>query len=116
MNRIKPLVKKLIGTEDPEELMLEILEVLSQSTTNTPEVGKFYTFVYSPKTNFLRYDSHPLVGVTGVYSWGFTGFNFHWGEPRQYTSGEVIGPLYIVDKSELSDLRRIPFRKIQINN
>ena len=115
MNRIKPLLKNLYGTEDAEDLMLEILDVLKQTTTS-PEAGNFYTFVYRPKTPRVRYDAHPLVAVTNVYSWGFSGINFHWGEQRQYTLEEVIGPLHIVDKNEVSDLRRIPFGQIKINN
>lgn len=115
MNRIKPLLKNLYGTEDADDLMLEILDVLKE-TTRSPEAGKFYTFVYRPKTPRVRYDAHPLVAVTNVYSWGFSGINFHWGEQRQYTLDEVIGPLHIVDKNEVGDLRRIPFGQIKINN
>jgi len=115
MNRIKPLLKNLYGTENADDLMLEILDVLKE-TTSSPEVGKFYTFVYRPKTPRVRYDAHPLVAVTNVYSWGFSDINFHWEERRQYTLEEVIGPLHIVDKNEVSDLRRIPFGQIKINN
>jgi hypothetical protein len=32
MNRIKPLLKKLYGTEDADDLMLEILDVLKETT------------------------------------------------------------------------------------
>ena len=115
MNRVKGLVKKLIGTEDPDDLMLEILDVLKQTATKA-EVGKFYTFVYRPKTLRIRYDANPLVAVTNVYSWGFSGINFHWGEQRQYTMEEVIGPLHIVDRNEVGDLRKIPYGRIRINS
>jgi len=115
MNRIKPLLKNLYGTEDADDLMLEILDVLKQ-TTGSPEAGNIYTFVYKPKTPGIRYDANPLVAVTNVYSWGFSGINFHWGEKRQYTLEEVIGPLHIVNKNELGDLRRMPFGQIKINN
>jgi hypothetical protein len=57
-----------------------------------------------------------LVAVTNVYSWGFSGINYHWEKRRQYTLEEVIGPLHIVDKNEVGDLRRIPFGQIKINN
>ncbi len=114
-NRIKPILKDLIGTEDPDDLMLEILEVLKE-TTSSPEAGNFYTFVYKPKTPNIRYDANPLVAVMNVYSWGFSGINFHWGENRQYTFQEVVGPLHIVDKNEVDDLRRITFMRIRINN
>ena len=114
-NRIKPILKDLIGTEDPDDLMLEILDALKE-TTSSPEAGNFYTFVYKPKTPNIRYDSNPLVAVMNVYSSGFSGINFHWGENRQYTFQEVIGPLHIVDKNEIDDLRRITFMRIRINN
>ena len=35
-NRIKPILKDLIGTEDPDDLMLEILDALKE-TTKTDE-------------------------------------------------------------------------------
>ena len=115
MNRIKPLLKKLYGTEGADDLMLEILDVLKQ-TTSSPEAGNIYTFVYRPKTPRVRYDANPFVAVTNVYSWGFSGINFHWEKKRQYNLQEVIGPLHIVNKNELGDLRRMPFGQIKINN
>ena len=42
--------------------------------------------------------THPLVAVTDVFSWGFRGLNYHWGEMRQYTFPEVVGGLYQVDE------------------
>jgi hypothetical protein len=113
-NRIKPLLKKISRTGDPEDLMLEVLEVLTETTT-TPEVGKYYTFIYAPKTPGLRYDAHPLVAVTSIESWGFKGINFHWPGPRQYTTEEVRGLLHLVRQEELRDLRTIPFGVIRLN-
>ena len=49
-NRIRGVVNNLIGTEKPEELMLEIMEALNNTVTPVPDVGKYYTFVYNPKT------------------------------------------------------------------
>jgi hypothetical protein len=114
-NRIKSLVKDLYGTESAEDLMLKIRNVLKE-TTNTPQAGNFYTFAYRPKTPRMRYDAHPLVAVTNVYSWGFSGINFHWGEQRQYTFEEVLGSLHFVNKNEVEDLRRIPYGQIKINS
>ena len=51
-----------------------------------------------------------------VFSWGFRGLNYHWGEMRQYTFPEVIGGLYQVDEMELRDLRTLPFVKILLNS
>ena len=80
----------MIGTEDPDDLMMEIIDVLEEGE-KTPEAGEFYVFVYNPKTPNIRYDQNPLVAVTAVYPWGFKGINFHWGEARQYTWSEIAG-------------------------
>ena len=70
-----------LRTNDPEEMMLEIMELLNDTVTPIPDVGKFYTFVYTPKTPNIEYDQHPLVAVTDIFSWGFRGLNFHWQKP-----------------------------------
>lgn len=115
INRIAPLVKKLIGIETADDLMLEVLNVLTE-TKEPPVAGKFYVFVYNAKTPNSRYDQNPLVAVTDVYKWGFKGFNFHWEEMRQYTWDEVAGGMYEVYKEEVDDLRRIPFKNIRLNS
>lgn len=111
-NRVAPLVKKLIGTESADDLMLELLNVLTE-TKSPPKVGKFYVFVYNAKTSSIRYDQNPLVAVTEVYKWGFKGLNYHWGEIRQYTWDEVAGGMYEVYQEEIADLRRLPFGNIR---
>jgi len=115
-NRIRGVVSNLIGTEKPDDLMLEIMEALNNTVTPVPDVGKYYTFVYSPKTNNIEYDAHPLVAVTDLFRWGFRGINFHWGSYRQYTWNEVVGQLYEVYPEELADAREIPFGKIGLNS
>lgn len=117
INRIRKISDNLVGKEDPDDLMLEILDTLKESG-KVPEVGKYYVFVYTPKTPNIQYDQNPLVAVTDVYSWGFRGINFHWrgGQVRQYTWSEVPGQLYEIYRSELKDLYQIPFAKIRINN
>ena len=116
MSRIAPLVDSLLGTEDADDLMIEIMDVLGDSEGSLPEVGKLYVFVYQPKTAGIRYDQNPLVAVTNIYEWGFKGINFHWGQSRQYTFQEVVGQLYQVTNEELQDLNTIPFAKFRINN
>ena len=106
----------MTGTEEPDDLMLELLEIVGNRVTPVPDVGKFYTFVYSPKTPNIQYDAHPLVAVTDLFQWGFRGLNFHWGETRQYTWNEVIGQLYEIFPEELSDAQEIPFGKIGLNS
>jgi hypothetical protein len=107
-NRITPIVKKLIGTENSNDLMNEIMNVLTE-TPMPPRAGRIYVFIYNAKTPNKPYDKNPLVAVTKVFSWGFTGFNYHWNEVRQYTWDEVASGLYEVYSEELSDLRKLPF-------
>ena len=114
MSRIAPALDDLIGIEDPDDLMVEIIDLLSES--GTPQAGNYYTFVYRPKTSGIRYDQHPLVAVTNVYSWGFVGVNFHWGESRSYTFNEVVGGVYQVTADEIKDLQALPFGKYRLNS
>lgn len=109
-NRIRGILQRLIGTEDPEDLMLEIMDALDVSGF-IPDPGKYYTFVYNAKTPGIRYDQHPLIATTNVTMKGFSGFNYHWGKMRNYTWNEVAGQLYEVDPGELADLREIPYAK-----
>ena len=114
-NRVRSVIDNVIGNEDPDDLMLEIMSVLQESG-RVPQAGKYYTFVYNPKTPNIYYDQNPLVAVTEVYKWGFKAINFHWGELRQYTWSEVAGQLYEVYPDELADLREVPFANIRLNS
>jgi len=104
-----------LRTNDPEEMMLEIMDLLKDTVTPIPEVGKFYTFVYNPKTPDIQYDQHPLVACTALEQWGFKGINFHWRQSRNYTWNELAGQLYIVEWNELDDLLAIPYGKFMLN-
>jgi hypothetical protein len=115
-SRIQPLIDKLTGVEDPDDLMIEIMEVLPETVDSTEvEVGNFCTFVYQPKTPFIKYDQNPLVAVVAKYNWGFRGINYHWGSYRNYTNEEVIGSIHLVNSSEVSDLRSIPYQNYRLN-
>ena len=115
-NRIREYLSDLNNrTNDPEEMMMEIMEVLNDTVTPIPEVGKFYTFVYNAKTPDITYDQHPLIACTDLQSWGFKGLNFHWRQSRNYTWEELAGQLYIVDYDELDDLLRFPYGKFILN-
>jgi hypothetical protein len=89
MSRIQPLIK------------IDSTEV---------EVGNFCTFVYQPKTPFIRYDQNPLVAVVAKFNWGFRGINYHWGSYE-----EVVGAVHLVNSSEVSDLRTIPYQNYRLN-
>ena len=114
-NRITPVLDGLYGTENPDDLATEVLDVLTEGG-KVPEVGNYYVFIYKPKTPYIQYDQHPLVAVFDVFEWGFRGLNYHWGEVRQYTWNEVIGGLYKVSSLELRSLRTIPFARFRLNS
>ena len=109
-NRIEAIKDKLTSS-DPEDLMLEIMDALSNTVEAIPSVGNYYTFVYNAKTPNVQYDQHPLVAVTDIFSWGFRGINFHWQSSRNYTWNELAGQLYMVKSIELDDLLAIPYAK-----
>ena len=111
-NRVREYLSDLNNrTNDPEEMMMEIMEVLNDTVTPIPEVGQFYTFVYNAQTPNITYDQHPLIACTDLQSWGFKGLNFHWRQSRNYTWEELAGQLYIVQNNELDDLLAIPYGK-----
>ena len=114
-NRVRAVLDGIVGNENPDDVMLELLEVLQESG-KIPQAGKFYIFVYNAKTPNVQFDQNPLVAVTNVFQWGFKGINMHWGETRQYTWDEVAGSLYEVFPSEIKDLQALPFANFRINN
>ena len=116
MSRLSSIVENSIGTDDPDDLMLDMMEALNDTVTPIPDVGQFYVFVYNPKTPGIRYDQNPMVAVTDIFSWGFRGINFHWGTPRNYTWMEIAGQLYEVTNEEINDLEKIPFAKFRLNS
>ena len=116
MNRIEEVHDDLEkALNDPEEMMLIIMEALNSTVTPIPEVGQFYTFIYNAKTPNITYDQHPLIACTDLQSWGFKGLNFHWRQSRNYTWEELAGQLYIVDYNELDDLLNFPYGKFILN-
>ena len=115
-NRVSEFLSELNNqTNDPEEMMLEIMDALNNTVTPIPDVGNFYTFVYNAKTPGESYDQHPLIACMGLFPWGFRGLNFHWQKYRNYTWGELAGQLYIVRPNELDDLLAIPYGKFILN-
>ena len=114
--RMRELKKKIAdaGTNDPEDLMLIIMDTLREEVLY-PEPGKFYTFIYTPKTPNIEYDQHPLIACTSLERWGFKGINFHWREGRQYTWEEVAGKLHVVKYEELDEMLSIPYAKFRLN-
>lgn len=115
IDRALELKDSLIGTESPDDIMLLIMEKFNK-TELVPEVGKYYTFVYQPKTANVQYDQYPIVACLDVKPWGFKAINFHWGDVRYYTWTEIVGSLHVVETQEFKTLRSIPFAQYNINN
>jgi len=115
MSRIRSIKASISGIEDPDDIMIELMDALSDTVTPIPEAGQFYIFVYVPKTAGIKYDQNPFVAVTDIFEWGFRGINFHWGQARNYTWNEVAGQLYEVTNDEINDLEKIPFAKFRLN-
>ena len=115
MSRIIDIKENFTG-KDSSELMMELMEACNETVTPVPDVGKFYFFVYAPKTPNIRYDENPLVAVTDIFAWGFRGINFHWDKHRNYTWNEVVGQLYEVYDDELNQLDSIPFANFRLNS
>ena len=111
-NRVRGVIDSFIGIETADDIMGELIGVLSEGG-KIPESGKYYTFFYSAKTSGIQYDEHPLVGVTDVFSWVFRGINFHWGDNRQYDYNQIIGGLYEIYPEEMSDVIELGFAKVR---
>ena len=107
-NRLERVKDSIRDLGDPEEMMIEITGILNE-TVIIPDAGETYTFIYNAKTPRIEYDQHPLVAVTSVNRWGFSGLNFHWNQVRNYTWNEIPGSLHLVRASELQSLLDIPY-------
>lgn len=109
-SRVSQLKRRISGLTDSESIMLEIMDVFRESEF-IPDVGKYYTFIYLPKTQGIKFDQFPLIACTDIQKWGFRGLNFHWGEVRNYTWLEVSGKLHTIENNEIEYLRSIPYAR-----
>ena len=114
--RVKELLRRISreGVTDSENIMIIIMDIFKEEALY-PEVGKFYTFVYNPKTPDIEYDQHPLIACTEIQKWGFRGMNFHWRKYRNYTWNEVAGKLHVVKYNELDELISLQYGKFRLN-
>lgn len=109
--RVLELKKRIKNTSDPEDIFTEIMDIFKVNEI-IPDAGKYYTFLYQPKTPGVVYDQHPLVAVIKIYPWGFNAINFHWGERRNYSWFEINSVLYEVKPEEIGDMRNINYAKV----
>jgi hypothetical protein len=105
VNELKRKVKGLVASDD---IMFEILSVFRE-TEIIPDVGKYYTFIYTAKTNDIKFDQFPLIACVDVQRWGFKGLNFHWGSVKNYTWQEVEGFLHVIENNEIDYLRSLNY-------
>ena len=114
-NRLEYVVDDIINKTTADDRMIALLEVLEE-TEVVPDVGRYYTFVYAPKTPRIRYHLNLVKASVSVDRWGFKGLNYHWGKFRNYSWNEVIGNLHVIYPLELRDARSIPIQYFRINN
>jgi len=111
-NRIIPIINKLIGTEKSEEVFSQLTSALIASAEQVPVVNGVYCFEYYAITPGLLTDMFPIVGVTGVYEWGFTGMNLHLGEPRNYNYDNAASAFYRLKPQEVAAARALPLMSL----
>lgn len=114
-NRLSAIESRLIGTEKAEDIMNDMVLALKDTQTDKPVAGNYYAFIYFAAKNDLLTDRYPLVAVTGVYDWGFTGINLHLGEQRNYNYVAAASPFYQVKNNEIDTARVLPLKKLVQN-
>lgn len=113
INRIRKILDEY-GTgagKEPDDVMEKLIENLEEVDKYSIIPGEYCTFFYFAKTPNIVYDQHPLVGITDVFSWGFRGINYHWPNIRQYTFDEIPGGIYKIYDGEITDARKLSFKK-----
>ena len=60
--RTRELLRRVeeMGISDPEDIMMLIMELFKEEVLY-PEPGKFYTFLYKPKTPDIEYDQQRIL-------------------------------------------------------
>ena len=111
-NRLALVEKNLIGTESADAMMAKVEEALKSTQTQVPVAGNYYVFTYVAAKRGLLTDLYPLVAVTGVYDWGFTGINMHLGQQRNYNYPLMMTPMYEVKSTELDSARNLPLKML----
>ena len=114
-NRLALVEKNLIGTESADVMMAKVEEALKSTQTQVPVAGNYYVFTYVAAKRGLLTDLYPLVAVTGVYDWGFTGINMHLGQQRNYNYPLMMTPMYEVKSTEVDSARNLPLKMLVKN-
>ena len=114
-NRIRPLLDELTGAEYAEDIMDDLIPLLSDTQTQAPLPGKVYVYVYFASTPNILSDRYPIVQVKGVYDWGWTGMNLHIGKQRNYNFGRNTTPLYMLKPNEVQSALGLPLMRLYQN-
>lgn len=114
-NRVKPVLDGLIGTEYAEDIMDDLISVLMDTQTMMPVPGKVYVYAYFAAKPDLLTDRYPIVQVTGVYDWGWSGMNLHIQEPRNYSIGRNATPLFMLKPNEVQSALTLPLMRLYQN-
>lgn len=114
-NRVKPIMDNLIGTENAEDIMDDLIMVLRDTQTMIPVVGKVYVFTYFAAKPELLTDRYPIIEVTGVYQWGYSGVNLHIQEPRNYNYNRRPTPMFMLKPNEVSTALALPLMRLYQN-
>lgn len=101
-------------TRGPVSNMKLLLSTLTPSGI-VPDRNKYYVFIYKAKTKNITYDRHPLVVVSEIYKWGFSGYNFHWNQFRKYSWNEVVSNLYEITDEEFNTVVNLNIAKFITN-
>ena len=96
----------------PDDIMMTIMEVFRDGDF-VPDVGKYYTFIYSAKTKGLRYDEFPLIATLSIEDPTHFTITVPAGTVRNYTWFEVNSKLLEIKKNEIDYLRSLPYAKIR---
>ena len=71
VNRIRSVVDNMTGLADPDDRMVEVLELLTPTPVRSVQPGKLYLFIYNAKTPNITFDQNPFIAVTDVSSGDF---------------------------------------------
>ena len=113
IRELESLEYKMIG-RSPEQNMNMLMGRYQGPSIIVPTPDKYYTFVYTAKTKGIEYDQHPVIRCSSVFSWGFIGFNTHWGEARRYTWTESSNLLEL-SEGEFEVIVKLPLARYKVS-
>ena len=135
-SRFDGLVKSLKGKKiSNSSLREEVFNILLDDATESPSVGKFYTFEYDPKfaDNLKEWDEYPLIYVMEFKKNNLIGANIHYIRGtnsrlkalnnkrfpkrtlRQYIPKRADSIFFEIGEDEVQILSTLPIEKFHYN-